>query len=311
MIQNSMLSMTGFGRATKTVGAWTVLIEMRSVNHRGLDVRIRMPPAAGSLAIEEALRQAVAAQVKRGAVTLAVHVTRQAGLAAAPSQDIAQEVELAGQYLAALQAKAHALACAPPALDVVWAAIHNSPRHGAAGDQGGGLSLGGDEDGGGLPQAIADVASAALAELLAARRREGQTIADDLAGLVATLRERLAAIARVATVAPTRAAAQLANKIKQLAGAEVSADRIAVEAAAIAARMDIHEELSRARAHLDAFQAVAITSAPGRRLDFLAQELLREVTTMGAKSSDGEILSAVVAAKAELDRIREQVQNVE
>ncbi|MBK9070951.1 MAG: hypothetical protein IPL79_08125 [Myxococcales bacterium] len=217
MTQAPMLSMTGFGRATKTVGAWTVLIEIRSVNHRGLDVRIRMPSGAGSLAIEEALRQAVAARVKRGAVTLAVHVTPNPGLATAPSQDIAHEVEVAAQYLAALQAKAHALACAPPALDVVWAAIHASPRQGAGG-HGTAMSFSGGADGAALSAAISEVAVAALAELLEARRREGLTIGDDLASLCDKLRERLAAIAGMAAVAPARAAAQLANKIHLLAG---------------------------------------------------------------------------------------------
>lgn len=308
-----MHSMTGFGRAVATSGEWSILVEVKSVNHRGCDIRVRVPPGVGSLGVEEALRQRIAASVKRGALAMSVHLTQASGPDGTAAQTIAQEVASASDYFTALQAQAQALGVAPPSFDVVWAAVHTGTaarreQYGAGPHFAG---VAGDAAVDALRQVILQTSDQALGELVAARQREGAAIARDLQALMAQLTHHLQQISALAPAAPTHAAAQFAARMRQLGAAELTPERIATEAAALAARMDIHEEIRRAEAHIQAFADLQFAPAAGRRLDFLAQELHREFSTMGAKSSDREIISAIVAAKAELDRIREQVQNVE
>lgn len=340
MTWDQLHSMTGFGRGEAALAVAAISVEIRAVNHRGLDVRVRVPGGRGSLGLEDALRRRIAAVVRRGAVTVAVHVTPLTRLAPgslppgpqptkpraeAPlacdvtDQEIAAEVALAARYCAALRAEAARAGTAGPipALDTVWAAVHAART--ASGARSPALGADGDEelawDDAERVTAVMTAADAALTALVATRRREGTALAADLEGLLAGLGRCLDQIEPLAAKAPQAAAAHFAGRMRQLGAtdltAALTADRVASEAAALAARMDIHEELQRAAAHVAAFTTAAQTPVSGRRLDFLAQELHRELTTMGAKSAGTEIVSAIVAAKAQLDRIREQVQNVE
>jgi uncharacterized protein (TIGR00255 family) len=157
--------------------------------------------------------------------------------------------------------------------------------------------------------------SEAVAELVEMRRREGERLADDL-------RKRLAAIARhvekVERLAPERLRTErerLRRSVRELAETvDVDADRIAREIAILADRWDISEEIVRARAHLEAFGDLLDRpdeEPVGKRLGFLAQELLREINTLGAKANDAAISRHVVEAKNELESLREQIENVE
>ncbi|HET9622916.1 MAG TPA: DUF1732 domain-containing protein, partial [Kofleriaceae bacterium] len=154
---------------------------------------------------------------------------------------------------------------------------------------------------------------AALTQLAAMRRAEGDALAAELRGRLAELVHARAAIAELAAAVPGQIARRLAERIKRLA-AEVAIDdaRIAQEIALHADRADITEELIRLASHLEQARALIDgAGAAGRRLDFLVQEIGRELNTIGAKSAAAEISTAIVGAKATLEKIREQVQNVE
>ena len=162
---------------------------------------------------------------------------------------------------------------------------------------------------------LAPAIEAALDELVTMRRREGETLAADLGARFARLETLAAEVEALARTAPEEYRRRLMERVgKLLTGSGVGVDetRIAQEVAILADRIDVTEELVRLRSHLGQMRALLVEDAPvGRRLDFLSQELAREVNTVGSKSQSAEIAARVVAAKAEVEKIREQVQNVE
>jgi len=288
-------SMTGFGTATGRVGARQVTVEIRTVNHRFLNPSIKLPPALARHegAVREQLRQGIG----RGHVTVTARVER--GGDAALAVDEARF----GAYVKQLRAleKKHKLA---PSLDV--ATVLRMPEVTASeaveGDPGEG-------------EAFVAVVREAVHALTAMREREGLRLASALA-------ERLAmvdtAYARIAARAPERVVAErerLRTAVKELAGGvDVDAARLAQEIALLADRLDVSEEVDRFRAHVLAFRetmAGRSGDGAGKRLGFLLQEMLRETNTTGSKARDAEMLHDVVAVKEELERIAEQVENVE
>lgn len=155
----------------------------------------------------------------------------------------------------------------------------------------------------------------ALENLSEMRRREGKTLQDDLLGQVKIIREQLELIGRAAPEVVRTYQAKLTQRAAELlSGTQVTVteDDLAREIAIFAERCDISEEIVRLRSHLDHFEKVCESnSQAGRRLDFIAQEMLREANTIGAKASDATICEAVIDVKAAIDRIKEQSQNVE
>jgi uncharacterized protein (TIGR00255 family) len=161
--------------------------------------------------------------------------------------------------------------------------------------------------------ALLEAAAAALDSMTAMRATEGRHLAADLAARLDGLESRLAAIDTLAPAVPVRQRESLRQRLAD-AGLDVPLDdeRLLKEVALFADRCDISEELTRARSHLAQFRATLAGSEPaGRPLDFLTQELFREFNTMGSKASDAGITREVVAAKTDLEKIREQVQNLE
>jgi uncharacterized protein (TIGR00255 family) len=155
--------------------------------------------------------------------------------------------------------------------------------------------------------------SAALAELVDRRETEGRALGQELAGLGATLAGHVDTVAQRAPVAVERRAARLRERMQaMLAGAEIDQARLATEVAVWADKTDVSEELARLRAHLAQLSALlAGDGQVGRTLDFLIQEINREVNTIGSKADDLEISQAVIAAKSTLEKMREQVANLE
>jgi uncharacterized protein (TIGR00255 family) len=230
-------------------------------------------------------------RLERGAVTVAVTVTAGGGAAALD----ADRARAAGRALVALASE---LGLAPPTIGDVL----------------------------GMPGVIADgVATAsalgpggeavtiALAALCLHRDTEGEALAADLRARTATMRGLVDEIAVAAAAAAPEVAARLRDRLdRALAPGAVAADRLAQEVAIAVDRADVTEELVRARAHTDAIVATLDGGGPaGRRLDFLLQELGREINTTGSKSATAAISALVVQAKAELEKMREQVQNLE
>lgn len=292
-------SMTGFGAANGVVGGSRVSVEVRSVNHRFFNPSIKLP---GPLARWESdVRDALRKRVTRGHVTLSARFDRDDnGEAAALPIDEARF----GAYVAQLRdlQQRHALA---DAIDV--ATILRLPDVF--------LSTIREELPAEASTELVTIVDQAVDALLSMRATEG-------GHLVSYLDERLAvvegALDRIALRAPQRVLEQrdrLRNAVRELTdGVSVDENRLAQEIAILVDRLDVQEELSRFRAHIAAFRsAVASAQADGvgKRLGFLLQEMLREANTTGSKGNDAAIVTDVLQVKEELERIREQVENLE
>ena len=298
--------MTGYGRGIAQRGPVKITVELRAVNHRFLDIKLRTSGVAP--AIEDAVTAQVRDRLERGAITIAIRVERtDASGAIRIDQAVAAHVHrelraLAGQL--GLQLPTLADVLAQPGVVV----------------SGGAEPVEADE---GEATALATAAAtAALEGLIAMRSSEGDVLARDLAArateLVSTVEQLAAAGAKAASGAVERLRERVQRLVDpQVLGSmvtQVDPARLAQEIAILADRTDVTEELVRARAHLDQLAAAVTATAGGpigRRLDFLTQELGRELNTLGAKSSAPAIGPLVVEAKAQLEKIREQVQNLE
>lgn len=290
-------SMTGFGRAEGKVGGHGFIWELRSVNGRGLDLRLRLPP--GCDALEPALREG-AARLRRGNVTANLTLVREA------EARVAIDPVALEQALAAAQALSDRIAGAPPPRAEALLALPGVMRAGREE-----FDLGADaEAAGALRAGFAE----ALAALLASREAEGRK----LAAIVARLLDEIAALCRQAEAEaadqPRQHRERLSESLRQLLdGANpVPEERLAQEIALLATRSDVREELDRLAAHEAAARALlAEGEAIGRRLDFLVQEFLREANTLCSKSASGALTTTGLALKAAIEQLREQVQNIE
>jgi uncharacterized protein (TIGR00255 family) len=289
-------SMTGFGTGRARAGDEEVSVEVRAVNHKHLEVKVRLPRELSAL--EPAVVKGVRARCARGAVEVAVRRSASTASGAVPTVDVA----MARAWRDALRAVARATELPEVA---TAAQIANQP--GVVQMEEPVTDLGLIE--GGLDRALAQ----ALDALVAMREREGRALHADLS----TRLERVATLSgEVAVLAPRTVEAYRARLQERmtdlLQGAAVDAGRIVQEVALFAERTDVAEEATRLQAHLQAFRGFLASSEPsGRRMDFLVQEMHREVNTTGSKSQSSEISTRIVELKAELERIREQVQNVE
>jgi uncharacterized protein (TIGR00255 family) len=265
------------------------------VNHRFLELKFR---ATGLDArVEEAITQAVRRRLERGAVT--VQVRGDGGEASLARPDLGR----ARAVFAALDEVRLALGLEAP---VTLADVIAQPG-----------VLGGGEDGGGDggAEAARQAAEAALGELVEMRKREGEALGRELVARVEKLALAAELIGKLAAASPSEKGQALRDKIAQALGddtARLDAARLATEIALLADRLDVTEELVRLRSHLDQLRKHLAEDAPvGRRLDFLLQEVGREVNTIGSKSQSAEIAKHVVEAKADLEKLREQIANVE
>jgi uncharacterized protein (TIGR00255 family) len=286
-------SMTGFGSAEGEVGGALVAVEVRSVNHRFFNPSIKLPSelARWEVEVREVLRRSVA----RGHVTLSARVAREAG------EGRIDETRF-GSYVRQLRDLQQRYGL-DATLDV--GTILRLPSV---------LSLP-EEAESGTPAELVAIVTRAVEALDAMRVAEG-------ARLRVYLEERLqlvaAAVDRIAARAPARLVEQrdrLREAVRELAGGiNLDEQRLAQEIAVLADRLDVSEEISRFRSHLEAFRSALGTTngdGVGKRLGFLLQELLREANTTGSKANDAPILQDVLAIKEELERIREQVENLE
>jgi uncharacterized protein (TIGR00255 family) len=288
--------MTGFGRAEGALGAWSGAAEARSVNGRNLEVRFRGPP--GFEALERAAREGAQARFQRGQLTVGVQAKRSEGAGA-----VRLNLEQLERYLAAGAPYVATGQAAPPALDGLLSlrgvievadAIADPEAHGA------------------LEAAMAASIAAALDGLAAGRAEEGRALEGVLAGLVAHIGELTAKASALADGQPLIIKARFEKRLTELAGEAASEERILQEAAAMAVKADVQEELDRLRSHVDAARAlVAAEGGVGRRLDFLTQEFMREANTLCSKSASGALTSVGLDLKATIEQFREQVQNVE
>ena len=294
-------SMTGFASATREAELATVSVSVKSVNHRFLDVQFRLPQIV-PLA-EAPLRAIVQKHVARGRVEITAHV--QLRRASAPA------VEINEAFVSALaDAVDRARARGFVAGTLSPADLLRFPQAITISDQ----AVGAPEDETKVvQQSIEDALDQALQELGGMRNREGQFLRDDLESRRLLLVKAIDDVAMAANNGSQALQTRLAERIQEIAGS-LTPDpaAIAQEIVRFAARSDIAEEVVRFRAHLVHWDELGTGPEPcGRKLDFLLQEMNREINTIGAKAEGLRVSELIVHVKAELERMREQVQNVE
>jgi uncharacterized protein (TIGR00255 family) len=288
-------SMTGFGSAEGPVGSVRVSVEVRTVNHRFFSPSLKLPSVFGRW--ESEVREVMRTRIARGHVTLSARMERAeeggAGVDEARFAEVVTQLRrLRDQYQ----------------LDgpVDLAAVLRMPDV---------ITTQRDEEGTGTVAEMVVVVNAALDQLDAARLDEGRRLAEVLEQRLEAI---MGALDRIRTRAPERLLAQrdrLRAAVRELTdGVAVDEQRLAQEVALLADRMDIAEEQDRFRSHITAFRQTLGTPGGqpvGKRLGFLLQEMLREANTTGSKAADSIILQDVIGIKEELERIREQVENLE
>lgn len=287
--------MTGYGQGTCEVGGRRLVVEVRSVNHRFLEIKLRLPWS--DAALEMHVTQAVRARLSRGAVTVSVRDEGGGG-----GQAVHVDLALARQYYDALGSLRASLGIGEPVSLALVAA------------QPGVLTVGETvQDGEALWRAIAPGFGQALDGLVAAREREGAALEADLSARCQALEGMARDLAELTHDAPEHYRKKLRDRLERaLKPGEIDPQRLAQEVVIAADKADVAEELTRMAAHLtECRRLVGSAEANGRRLDFLTQELNREVNTIGAKSQSAPVAARVVDAKAEIERLREQIQNVE
>jgi uncharacterized protein (TIGR00255 family) len=294
----ALQSMTGFARVEGTDGTARWQWELRSVNGRGLDTRMRLPPGLEHL--EPQVRQAIAAHVVRGSINATLTIDRQqADMVVRLNERVLRQVLAAADQLTTLagteRPSADALLAIRGVLEVVEVA--ESP--------------GEIEQRTALMLASLDQALCALVE---ARRDEGRRLASVIRDQLDQITGMVAQIAALPTRRPEVVAAKLAEAIKRVVDNAQGLDpaRVHQEAVLVATRIDVEEELKRLAAHVAAARDLLSTKEPvGRKLDFLAQEFNREANTLCSKSNDAEMTRLGLALKVVIDQMREQVQNIE
>ena len=286
--------MTGYGRGVADQGDVRATVDVRAVNHRFLDLKLRGGPVPPAL--EDAIGARVRTAIERGSVVVSLHLVR-AGAGAA----IRIDREAAGRAHRQLAELATQLAMHGPDLALVLAQPGVVTTDDVLDDDSGAAS------------AVLAALDGALAQLDAMRVAEGAALAVELHARLDELTATRAQVAELSGELPALVKRRLIERIKRLtAESGIDDARLAQEVVFHADRADITEELVRLASHLEqARRLVAGPGAIGRRLDFLVQEIGRELNTIGAKSTTAEITTSVVGAKATLEKVREQTQNVE
>jgi uncharacterized protein (TIGR00255 family) len=292
----SISGMTGFGRADGAAGGWSWAVEARSVNGRNLEVRFRGPPGFDGL--ERSARELAQARFQRGQLSVGVQARRAEG-----SASVRLNLEQLERYLAAGAPYLQAGQAAPPSFDGLLALKGVIETEDAVEDPDARAEL---------EAAMAASIATALDGLQGARREEGQALEGVLTGFLDRIAELVDKADSVAAEQPAAIKERFAKRMADLLGDGADEARIVQEAAAMAVRADIREELDRLKGHVaSARQLLTGDGAVGRRLDFLTQEFMREANTLCSKSASGGLTSTGLDLKAVIDQFREQVQNVE
>ena len=289
-----MFSMTGYGRGEASNGEISVLVEMKSVNNRFCDVNARLP--RDYMALEPRLQKMVKSRIQRGRVD--VFVRRQT-MESGPS--LGADTQLALRVSSIMQEVATAVGHEG---GIPIEAILNHPGVLSQKEQ--------DVDALGEWDMVSTSLEAALDDLIGMRQTEGEALQRDLRLHLDELQRGWAEVSAAAEGISGRLRQRLEDRLGRLIGDKVDPTRLAQEAAILADKADIAEELTRIRSHCKQFSEALLLDEPiGRKLDFLLQELNREVNTIGSKAAEHPVSSRVVEMKSTLERMREQAANVE
>ena len=288
-------SMTGYGRAEGNADGMHIVVELKSVNHRYFEYAARLPYGYGFL--DERLKALLQTKISRGKVDVGVWITT----VDAPGSEVAVNFDLAVGYIKALRAlserfslrediSAVTLARYPDVLTVTKATL--------------------DEDA--VWAAVAPIAEAAVEKFTEMRTREGEKLREDVLGRAETILTAVGEVEKQSPQTVQRHMEKVQARMRELLdGANVD-ERLLTEAALFADKIAVAEETVRLRSHIAQLQQMlAGDEAIGRKLDFLVQEMNREANTIGSKAQDAAMARIVVDIKAEIEKIREQIQNIE
>lgn len=290
--------MTGYGRAEATLNGQKFTVEIKSLNHRFLEVSMRLPASLSALEME--IKKKIGEPLHRGKIDVTIRRDVQGG--AENGHYLALNMPLAENYFKLLMQLKQSLNLQD---DIRLEMI--------AGQKDVFLPVEPPQDNSVLWQELEKVLEAALAGMMDMRQREGETLSRDLSARLDLMAQLLGGIEAKAPHVVLEYQRRLTDRIRELtSGLEVDECRLNQEVAIFAEKSDITEEIVRFRSHLGQFlEMLDSEEAIGRKVDFLIQEMNREVNTIGSKSSDASISKQVIEIKSELAKLREQVQNLE
>ena len=291
-----VLSMTGYGRARLTLHGRDITVEIKSVNSRYFEYSSRLP--RGYSFLEDKLKKLVNGKIARGKAELNLTIVN----VEAPDTVITPNVELARQYKAAMDEMARQLGMRN---DVPLSGLCRFPDMFSA--------VHAEADEAELWQDVQAVAAAALENFVAMRAAEGAKLREDVLARLCTLEKDVGVIEQTSAARVQKYTDKLYARLKELLdGRDIDDARILTEAAIFADKTAVDEETVRLRSHIRQYRDILALSEPvGRKLDFLTQELNRETNTIGSKCNELDITRVVVEMKGEIEKIREQIQNLE
>jgi uncharacterized protein (TIGR00255 family) len=292
-----MKSMTGFGKREALSQGTMVGVEIRSVNNRFCEILVRLPKTFSSM--ELALKEQIKQVCERGRVEVMVTVN---GGGSVTKKEVQLDRDLARRYVQGLQSLQRECQLSGTVDVNVVAGFRDlfSVKEETAPIKD-------------LSTVVTGLTKKALGDLEKMRKNEGAVLQKDLTQRLHIIEGRLRTVQQRIPVALQASGVRLKARVaKLLEGQSVNMDRLAQEIAMLAERSDVTEELTRLKSHVAQFRTALKAKGPvGKRLDFLLQEMGREVNTIGSKANDGEISAEVMELKSELEKIREQVQNIE
>ena len=288
--------MTGYGRGARIVDGRDLTIELKSVNHRFLDLAFRMPRSFACL--EDSLRQLMQSRLSRGHIDVFVTYRNLRD----DSKSVAVDHALLNAYRAAMQEMSGLTGLEDNARLTDYARMPDVLRVDEA-----------EEDRDALKALALDCMNDAIDELLAMRVKEGERMGADIEARLCNIEKLTVGVAARAPQVVEEYRVRLTQRVTEIMeGQPVDLARITQEVAMYCDRVNIDEEIARMHSHIKGMRdAMASGAAVGRKLDFIVQEMNREANTMGSKASDIELVSHVVNLKSEIEKIREQVQNIE
>ena len=291
-----MLSMTGYGSAKGSVEGQVITVELKSVNNRYLDCSVRLP--RNFLFAEDVVKQAVSAGVSRGKVDVFVsaQASQDSGTVVTVNEDLARGYRDAVAHIAetlGLESGLNAFSIARFP-DVLTIERRELDRDKAA-------------------AALSEITAKAVEEFNAMREREGDRLRRDMLGKIETIESLVSVVEERSPQTVKEYRERLEARLHDiLADRSLDEQRVITEAAIFADRTAVDEETVRLRSHISQFRAMLEEGSPlGRKMDFLVQEFNRESNTIGSKCSDASLAKVVVELKSEIEKIREQLQNVE
>lgn len=288
-------SMTGFGKNNLAINDRNYQVEIRSVNHRYLDINIRMPRQLTYL--EEIIKKAISTKIKRGKIDVSISFENNS----TEGRNVKINTEIAKMYIEQLRKLAEVENILS---DIQVTEITKLPDV---------LNINIDQDDDTIKQELLESVSIATDNLIEMKQAEGNKIAEDLIRRINYIEEKILKISELSTGLIEEYVVKLEERIKEILKTDIiDKSRIAQEVVIYADKTSIEEEITRLKSHIIQFRNLLKEEEPvGKKIDFLIQEMNRETNTIGSKANNLDIVNGVIDIKTELENIREQIQNIE